>query len=63
MAPDFRRSAPTNKISAIVDPEGPDGKRVSIFEVTGRFLHLSRRRRTGKFSRAAEASAFRYVNG
>jgi GST-like protein len=30
--PDFLRIAPNNKIPAIVDPEGPDGAPISIFE-------------------------------
>src|ERR1700761_3745306 len=32
MAPSFLAISPNNKIPAIVDPDGPDGKRVSIFE-------------------------------
>ena len=32
MAPDFLRISPNNKIPAIVDPDGPNGKRVSLFE-------------------------------
>ena len=30
--PEFLRVSPNNKIPAIVDPDGPDGKPVGIFE-------------------------------
>src|SRR5947209_7686124 len=32
MAPDFLKISPNNKIPAIVDPDGPGGKPVGIFE-------------------------------
>src|ERR1700737_3162348 len=47
MAPDFLAISPNNKIPAIVDPDGPDGKRVSIFESGGILLYL--RGKTEKF--------------
>ena len=39
--PDFLALSPNNRIPAIIDPEGPGGKPISIFEI-GRDPHLSR---------------------
>jgi GSH-dependent disulfide-bond oxidoreductase len=47
MAPSFLALSPNNKIPAIVDPDGPDGKRVSIFESGAILLYLGEK--TGKF--------------
>src|ERR1700753_1504957 len=47
MAPSFLAISPNNKIPAIVDPDGPDGKRVSIFESAAILLYLGEK--TGKF--------------
>ena len=40
MAPDFLSLSPNNKIPAIVDPDGPGGKRVSMFESGAILLYL-----------------------
>ncbi len=42
-APDFLRISPNNKMPAIVDPDGPDGKPISIFESGAILIHLARK--------------------
>jgi len=45
--PDFLKISPNNKMPAIVDSDGPDGKPISIFESGAILLYLAGK--TGKF--------------
>ncbi|WP_316861631.1 glutathione S-transferase N-terminal domain-containing protein [uncultured Cohaesibacter sp.] len=41
--PNFLEISPNNKMPALVDPEGPDGKPISIFESGAILLYLARK--------------------
>ena len=51
-APEFLKIAPNNRMPAIVDPDGPDGAPVSIFESGAILQYLARK--TGQFGGPTE---------
>ena len=54
--PEFLKISPNNKIPAIVDSDGPDGKPISLFESGAILLYLASK--TGKFLPASDRGKF-----
>jgi len=51
-APDFLKFSPNNRMPAIIDPDGPDGKPISIFESGAILQYLARK--SGQFYGSTE---------
>ncbi len=54
--PEFLAVSPNNKIPAIVDPDGPDGKPIEIFESGAILVYLAAK--TGRFLPAGDREKF-----
>ena len=58
-APEFLAISPNNKIPAIVDPDGPDGRPISLFESGAILLYLAAK--TGRFLPADARARWRVL--
>ena len=54
--PEFLKISPNNKIPAMVDPHGPDGKPIALFESGAILLYLASK--TGKFLPKSDRAKF-----
>ena len=54
--PEFLKISPNNKIPAITDPHGPDGKPISLFESGAILVYLAAK--TGKFMPASDRAKY-----
>ncbi len=57
--PAFLKISPNNKIPALVDPDGPDGQPISLFESGAILLYLAAK--TGKFLPKSDRAKFKVL--
>lgn len=57
--PDFLKLSPNNKMPAIVDPDGPDGKPLAIFESGAILMYLAEK--TGKYPPASIRERYQVI--
>jgi len=58
-APDFLKISPNNKMPAIIDPDGPDGKPYSLFESGAILMYLAEK--TGQFMASEMAARYQVI--
>ena len=61
LTPAFMSLSPNNKIPAILDPNGPGGKPLALFESGAILIYLAEK--TGQFYQATQPSATRRFSG
>jgi GST-like protein len=57
--PEFLKISPNNRIPAITDPQGPDGKPISLFESGAILVYLAAK--TGKFMPATDRAKYKVL--
>jgi GSH-dependent disulfide-bond oxidoreductase len=57
--PEFLKISPNNRIPAITDPEGPDGKPISLFESGAILVYLAAK--TGKFMPTTDRAKYKVL--
>ncbi|MDF2462404.1 MAG: glutathione S-transferase [Ramlibacter sp.] len=57
--PEFLKISPNNRIPAITDPQGPDGKPISLFESGAILVYLAAK--TGKFMPAIDRAKYKVL--